>query len=97
MFWFDSPEYLRGMATVRSYSDEVWNETKQAKALTSRSFSENTAANAFVHMGIAVQTLISLQQLCPAFIQPHDLNELRELIINTQLELSSWALSCMLE
>lgn len=97
MHWFDTPEYHKGMAIVREYSSQIWNEIQKIKIITAGSFSVNTAVNALQHMGIAVQTLINLKQLCPSYIQPHDLDELSNLITNTQLELSSWASLCVVD
>lgn len=97
MHWFDTPEYHKGMATVREYSNQMWNEIQNTKTLTAGSFSENTAASALKHMGIAVQTLIKLKHLCPSYIQPHDLDELSNLITDTQLELYSWVCRCALD
>lgn len=90
MEWFDSPEYHHGMTLVREHTNEVWAATLKARKLSTGVFSADTAASALLYMGIATQALIELQQLCPSFIQPHDLHELRELISNTQLMLASW-------
>lgn len=97
MHWFDTPEYHKGMAIAREHRNEIWAEIQKTKTLTAESFSENTAASALQHMGIAVQNLISLKQLCPSYIQPHDLGELSDLITNTQLELSSWVSLCAVD
>ncbi len=94
MHWFDTPEYHKGMAIVREHSNVIWSEIQKTKILTAGSFSENTAASALQHMGIAVKALINLKELCPSYIQPHDLDELSDLITNTQLELSSWVSLC---
>lgn len=93
MHWFDSPEYHHGMAIVGEHSNELWEETLKAHILTTEKFSVNTAAKALQHMGIAAQSLISLQELCPSFIQPHDLDQLHEQLLNTQLELANWVCS----
>lgn len=93
MNWFDSQEYQQGMAIVRKHSDVLCDETLKAHTLTTEDFSVNTAAKALQHMGIAAQSLINLQELCPSFIQPHDLDQLHEHLLNTQLELANWVCS----
>ncbi|MDY0207351.1 MAG: hypothetical protein RBR82_12125 [Pseudomonas sp.] len=92
MVWFDSPEYHRGMAIVSEHQNEFWNEIQKVHTFTTEDFSVTTAAQVLLHNATATKLLINLQQLCPSFIQPHDLNQLHDELLNTQLKLADWVL-----